>query len=136
MNRVIKFRGKSINNIGVVGRLDYVVKIGDMVYGDLRTHDECCIDTGEHIVKVNPDTVGQFTGLYDKNGKEIYEGDIISLNPRNSKTLKVYWNDRMCNFLLVNDDTVIDMYKDDENHYKVIGNIHENPELLKEGGKK
>lgn len=120
--RTIKFRGKRIDN-------------GQWVYGkniqfQIDGTDRVCISENASQRWLDPDTVGQFTGLYDKNDKEIYEGDIISLNPRNSRTLKVYWNDRMCNFLLVNDDTVIDMYKDDENHYKVIGNIYDNKELL------
>ena len=71
--RTIKFRGKRIDN-------------GKWVYGDLEynrakniarihTYDE----EGEYLMQhsVDPSSVSQFTGLLDKNGKEIYEGDVV-----------------------------------------------------------
>ncbi len=68
MNRVIKFRGKSLINIGNI-------KEGDWVYGGITYDaDRVWINIpyiGE--VLVDPETIGQFTGLYDNAKKEIYE---------------------------------------------------------------
>ncbi|MEG1842397.1 MAG: YopX family protein [Alistipes sp.] len=59
-------------------------------YGGLRWADFIIEDAGfENRVQVDPATVGQFTGLLDKNGKEIYEGDIIFENE-----IKTYWRIR------------------------------------------
>ena len=69
MNREIKFRGKRIDN-------------GEWVYGYLADEDYIndinSIDLSS--IEVDRDTIGQFTGLFDKNGKEIYEGDILGAN--------------------------------------------------------
>jgi len=71
----------------------------------------------------------QFTGLNDKNGKEIYEGDIIADDTYGNYTAE--WSGYYCQFLLTHvelDPYDLTKYKADR--IEVIGNIYENPELL------
>jgi uncharacterized phage protein (TIGR01671 family) len=72
----------------------------------------------------------QYTGLKDKKGKEIYEGDIITVNDSNGKKVICVvewehsgWGKRSINY----GQAIWERW----NEYQVIGNIHENPELLK-----
>jgi hypothetical protein len=70
----------------------------------------------------------QYTGLKDKNGVEIYEGDFIG-----KKGAYIIWSERLscwC-FKFHNDEIETPLYHDDISKYEVIGNIYENPELLK-----
>lgn len=81
--------------------------------------------------EVWPDTVGEFTGLFDKNGKKIFEGDIII--HCNTYTYKVFWSENEQAFYVegVNHldlDRLGNLYG---KYCEIIGNIHDNPELLK-----
>lgn len=81
---------------------------------------------GQHVM---PETVGQYTGLTDKNGKKIFEGDILnchSLDGVNDfRNRIVVWSEL---FLCFKADKPL--YGDGLQIYEVIGNIHDNPELV------
>ena len=78
---------------------------------------------------VIPDTVGQFTGLTDKNGKEIYEGDIITFDNHLQGVSQVVYD--YAGFDVVSNNYRTTLRPMMNNHIRVIGNIHDNPELLK-----
>lgn len=93
------------------------------------------------IIKVDSKTIGQYTGLHDKNGKEIYEGDIIQhwyeYSDITDRYLVDYDEDELRYVFqnLSNRNNFIaleDLYDEDYGNYaiEVIGNIYDNPELL------
>ena len=82
---------------------------------------------------VIPETVGQYTGLTDKNGTKIFEGDIISISGDFKGIYTCVWEEYHFDYELENKTMrccLACVYSDD---IKVIGNIHDNPELLKGG---
>lgn len=131
--RVIKFRGKRLDN-------------GEWVFGDLlRMYGTPFIypdpaPNGWNDYEVIPGTVGQFTGLLDKNGKEIYEGDIVSYKypiwrpdsfVRNEINY-IGFRQSECKFIVVCKNRHHDLHEPYNLQVEVIGNIYDNPELLKQ----
>lgn len=136
MQREVKFRGKRVDN-------------GEWVYGSLLISEPqeksleplhyfiCPLDKGYH--RVIPETIGQYTGLHDKNGKEVYEGDIIQfndgivINKSNTHKSAVKWVDELGGFYIHAD--CIGYYQVNPSqckmyHFEVIGNVFEDPELI------
>lgn len=84
------------------------------------------------------DTVMQFTGLKDKNGKEIYEGDVLMYPATDGRGKgSVEWSDSFCSWMLARADYsetfssfAYPRHTDGTCRFEIIGNIYENPELL------
>ena len=82
--------------------------------------------------EVFPDTVGQYTGLNDRNGKQIFEGDILRTDLC-AETLTVIFNVYCATFQVLLPDGYSEGFCEQysvTSHVKVIGNIHDNPELM------
>ena len=92
----------------------------------------CLAKIGGDWISVDPETVGQYTGLKDKNGKKIFEGDTVWFG--NEKERGVVYFDNSCSRFAVRFDT-FDAAFDHlySNELEIIGNVHDNPELT-EGG--
>lgn len=127
--REIKFRGKRLDN-------------GEWLYGSL------VILNGRYFIfddanrhEVDPTTVGEFTGLKDKNGKEIYEGDVIRspLSEDKTRPHRIFYHTGNAAFMgaLVDRKELCYLRLDQDWIYKfgkeVISNIRDNPEFLKGG---
>ena len=131
--RTIKFRGKKQNGEWVYGSLLSFSGVNDSIYYQVKKGREERIE----YAYVHPRTVGQFTGLLDKNGKEIYEGDIIGCHHPEIKHL-IFYNEKQGRFMAaLNGDIENDFIGvcgiDDRRWMaskEVIGNVHDNPELL------
>ncbi len=130
MSREIIFRGKIIDNSGwAYGSL--VVEV-DKNYIALNINDNIKRDDYDvYMVEVIPKTVGQYAGLHDKNGKEIYEGDIVEITrPCILERGEVKFINGC--FVIKSKDTLLMLYQCEINNFKlkVIGNIYDNLELL------
>lgn len=125
MQREILFRGKRVDT-------------GDWFYGNLfdkdnsgRTHI-CTIKKG--CLDIDPETVGQFTGMTDKNGTKIFEGDIVRHIDTTCHVVEVvnsevYFDTKMLEFGFRYSNELF--HCQFNNEFEVIGNIHDNKDLIK-----
>lgn len=141
--RTIKFRGKRLTD-------------GNWIYGDFFRNRGLSFIASDGIAEnplatwrdynVDPETVGQFTGLYDKNGKEIYEGDLIK-SPSGlvytvifgtwvhdekkeiPKIIDKYEHTGWC--ISLDGNTPCELLDSEVCSGVIAGNVHDNPELLK-----
>lgn len=116
-------------------------KNGEWVYGWYsREYDDHIIqpnfEDGESdymAYPIIPETVGQLIGINDKHGKGIYGGDIVKRETflKKRPTGKVVWADDTCQFgLMEPNGYIVEMRSWESDEYEIIGNIHDNPELL------
>lgn len=138
--REILFRGKTYDTSEWVEGCYLKSVVCKDVYGYIMR------DNSRKLNTILLSTIGQYTGLTDKNGKKIFEGDIVkgrhwtSLNNKNPEEYHLWlvdWNEKSGLIVFVNSPTSrarlsIHDFADLE-EIEVIGNIHDNPELLKEG---
>lgn len=139
--RQIKFRGKRKDGVWVFGDFFDTRHSTFCNYMPTIIEDGGAEPSDFHLV--DPDTVSQFTGLVDRNGKEIYEGDVLEYDT-GKRYVVVYSTEGL-------DSNTNDFYigafmlKDDHNFHElicsvtrpyryaeIIGSIHDNPELLNE----
>ena len=121
MNREIKFRAFNTRKPFNEGLLK------EMVYFNLSDLDEFYICPSETYFGDDECIIMQFTGLLDKNEKEIYESDLIEFG--NAEIGEVVWDVENAGFRVKN--SLHNIRLEGSNYGKVIGNLYENKELLK-----
>ena len=134
--REILFRGKQKGNgkwvFGCYYKQSefYGSKVDDHII--ITSHEDLFYDQALDFSIVRHETVGQFTGLTDKNGKKIFEGDIVRaesiLNSDTWAGYVVWWHGCFAiQEVRTKNVPAIDLFR----NYEIIGNIHDNPDLLK-----
>ena len=129
--RPIKFRVKNINGVWYYGSLVHSNELYTTIRFQTMNDSIKIIDW----VYVNQDTVGQFTGLKDAHGKEIYEGDILKWNNGRLYVVK-FWRGMFyasveeCNEDILGGFPLHRLTEYEDEKCEIVGNIYDNPELI------
>ena len=123
--REILFRGKRVDNgewiegyYTNIGKEWHYILTGKLIIG--------LTGMGFEREEVIPETVGQYTGLTDKNGKKIFEGDIVKYE---NKIYEIKYLEKYARFAPSNEHSIFMVCA--FNHLEVVGNIHDNPGLMR-----
>nr|DAJ28169.1 MAG TPA: YopX protein [Caudoviricetes sp.] len=132
---ILKYRAwhKTWEEIGIVKRIRF----------DDDGNATTVLFIGKHLgenAKIDNFTLMQSTGLFDKNGKEIFEGDVIAIEVDDTETpinARVFQNSKigvlMFHVFEDNEDVpMVELLEDNSVAFEIIGNIYETPELLEE----
>ena len=128
--RTIKFRGKTGTTEGEKWVYGYLYKIKSFFGEDYQYFIK-----NEHLqeTSVDEETVGQYTGLKDKNEKEIYEGDIIKCSFYPDFALEIKFTELCWYMKKIPTSEHIKLLEVLDEELEVIGNKWDNPELLEKG---
>ena len=121
--REYKFRGKDYNNKW---------RCGDLVQEKWGQGKAIMIKKDKTAWSILKETIGQYTGSKDKNGKEIYEGDIVYIAAEDERGI-IRWDNETARYVVIYDNIITDFDNWYGEDLEVIGNIYDNPELLEEG---
>ena len=127
--RDIKFRGKTGTTEGKKWVYGYLYKIKSFFSENYQYFVK-----NEHLQETNVDeeTIGQYTGLKDKNGKEIFEGDIVYIIPED-ETGVIEWDNERARYIVIYDNIITDFDNWYGKDLEVIGNIYDDKSLLEKG---
>ena len=131
MSREILFKAKRVDNGEWVEGYYAIAKD----YKGLTQHNILVADNDLGYFKwhvIEPKTLCQYTGLTDKNGKKIWENDVVEILSED-ENFKLEWQDDTAQFVMSGDSFVVTFDNYWSHEVEVIGNIFDNPELL-EGG--
>ena len=141
--REILFRGRMLTGEWVYGYY-WTNEMGNHFIKAIKSKDDNFVSNPTtNDFEVNPETVGQYTGLTDKNGKKIFEGDIVYITKfynetyhrgceedNNLDTLNLSAEVKHEGSSFMFEEYYLDIF--DKEELEVIGNIHDNPELVEE----